>query len=638
MSDLTNRHEDTLYERVTQIIEVAQGHVSRTVNTAMVHAYWLIGREIIEVEQAGKERAEYGDEVVKRLAARLSQRFGRGFSYPSVKRMKQFYLTLPDGSAIPEEVGAYQKGSALLSLSPKAPGPRKGSSTLSQLLEAAPVLFPPLLSWTHYLILMRIVNPKARAFYEIEAARENWSTRELERQVESLLFERLAKSRNKAQVLALAKEGQDVVRPRDVMKDPMVLEFLELEERAHWFESDLEQAIIDRLESFLLELGKGFCFVARQKRITIDGDHYYVDLVFYNRLLRCFVLVDLKLGKLTHQDLGQIQMYVNFFDRHQRVDGEAPTVGIVLCSEKNEAMVRISLPKDNEQIHAGRYLLYLPTEEQLRERLIVERDRFEQAPRLPKGEKDKVRASTRPVVEPFRFARFSLSSKVLPLVEDTVPFAARVRSHLMGIHKRIQGGDPEQVSALFSGKDGKDGPARGHRHAFIIPRDEDGDGRLDHLEIWSSQPLKESELHTLGSLNSVWQPNRRPDVEFLLTTLLPERPQMRSKTWVSATPFVTARHYRKGRGEFLDWLASDLARELEIHGLPSPSEVHWIPATPGVASPIRWSAFVRSRKGARPASGYGARILFQEDVEGPFAVGSLCHYGLGVFVPADGAR
>ena len=247
----------------------------------------------------------------------------------------------------------------------------------------------------------------------------------------------------------------------------------------------------------------------------------------------------------------------------------------------------------------------------------------------------KVRASTQPVVEPFRFARFSLSSKVLPLVEDTVPFAERVRRKLMGIHKRIQGGDPEQVSPLFSGKDDQSGPARGHRHAFIVPLDEDGDGRLDHLEIWSSQPLKKSELHTLGSLNSVWQTNRRPDVEFLLTTLLPERPQRRSKTWVSATPFVTARHHRKGRGEFLDWLASDLARELEIHGLPSPSEVQWIPATPGVPSPVRWAAFVRSRKGAHPASGYGAMIRFEEDVEGPFAVGSLCHYGLGVFVPAD---
>ena len=221
--------------------------------------------------------------------------------------MKQFYVTFPEGSAIPEEVGAYRKGSALLSKSPEAPEPEKGSAALSQLTGATPMLFPPLLSWTHYLILVRVANTQARAFYEIEAAREGWSTREMERQIASLLYERLAKSRDKEQVLALAKEGQCVGHPRDVMKDPVVLEFLELEERAHWLERDLEQAIIDRLEYFLLELGKGFCFVARQKRITVDGDHFYVDLVFYNRLLRCFVLVDLKLGKLTHQDLGQIQ-------------------------------------------------------------------------------------------------------------------------------------------------------------------------------------------------------------------------------------------------------------------------------------------------------------------------------------------
>jgi len=240
------------------------------------------------------------------------------------------------------------------------------------------VLFPPLLSWTHYLALIRVDAPQARAFYEIEAAREGWSTRELERQIASLLYERLAKSRDKDQVLALAKEGQDVAQPRDVLKDPMVLEFLDLEERAHWRERDLEQAIIDRLEAFLLELGKGFCFVARQKRITLDGDHFYVDLVFYNRLLRSFVLIDLKLGKLAHQDLGQMQMYVNYFDRFQREEHEAPTVGIVLCSDKNDAMVKITLPENTEQIHAGRYQLYLPTEEELRAEVERGRERAEQ--------------------------------------------------------------------------------------------------------------------------------------------------------------------------------------------------------------------------------------------------------------------
>jgi predicted nuclease of restriction endonuclease-like (RecB) superfamily len=250
------------------------------------------------------------------------------------------------------------------------------------------VLFPPLLSWSHYLALMRIENPQARAFYEIEAAREVWSTRELERQIVSLLYERLAKSRDKEGVLSLAREGQRVGNAADVIKDPMVLEFLELEERAHWLERDLEQAIIDRLESFLLELGKGFCFVARQRRVTLEGDHFYVDLVFYNRLLRCFVLIDLKLGKLTHQDLGQMQMYVNFFDRHQRVEGEAPTVGIVLCSEKNDAMVRITLAEDNRQILASRYQLYLPTEEELRSEVTRSRDEAERTLRLAGSDSD----------------------------------------------------------------------------------------------------------------------------------------------------------------------------------------------------------------------------------------------------------
>lgn len=188
--------------------------------------------------------------------------------------------------------------------------------------------------------------------------------------------------------MALAKRGQAVTAPRDVIKDPFVLEFLDLQERSSWLERDLEQAIIDRLESFLLELGKGFCFVARQKRVTLDGDHFYVDLVFYNRLLRCFVLIDLKLGKLTHQDLGQMQMYVNFFDRHQREDYEAPTVGIVLCSDKNDAMVKITLPSDNQQIHASRYQLYLPTEDELRKELEREREELERALKLATSPKD----------------------------------------------------------------------------------------------------------------------------------------------------------------------------------------------------------------------------------------------------------
>ncbi len=243
-------------------------------------------------------------------------------------------------------------------------------------------LFPPFIGWAHYLILMRVKNPHARAFYEIESVREDWSTRELERQIGSLLFERLAKSRDKEKVLELARQGQIVSEPMDVIKYPFVLEFLNMEERSNWLESDLEQAIISRLEAFLLELGKGFCFVARQKRITIDGDHFRIDLVFYNRLLRCFVLIDLKLGVLSHSDLGQMQMYVNFYDRYQLEEWESPTIGIILCSQKNDAMVRITLPENNRQIHASRYQLYLPSEEQLRQEIIEQRLRIESTERL----------------------------------------------------------------------------------------------------------------------------------------------------------------------------------------------------------------------------------------------------------------
>lgn len=382
MNDMTREHDD-LYRRVAEILEAARSQVARTVNTAMVHAYWLVGREIVEVQQSGQARAGYGDELVRALARRLSDQFGRGFSYPSVKRMKQFYLTFPKGSALPSRPA--EKGSTVSSLFERG---QKGSTPLSLSYAESPAPFPPALSWSHYLVLIRVQDDQARAFYEIEAAKESWSVRELERQVASLLFERLSKSRDKDEVLALAKQGQTVTASKDVVKDPFVLEFLELQERSAWLERDLEQAIIDRLESFLLELGKGFCFVARQKRVTLDGDHFYVDLVFYNRLLRCFVLIDLKLGKLTHQDLGQMQMYVNSFDRHQREEHEAPTVGIVLCSDKNDAMVKITLPEDNQQIHASRYQLYLPTEEELREELEREREEAERTLRLAALESD----------------------------------------------------------------------------------------------------------------------------------------------------------------------------------------------------------------------------------------------------------
>ena len=368
--------EAALLARVLEIVEAARGHAARSVNTAMVHAYWMIGREIVEVEQAGAKRAGYGDEVIDRLAERLVGRIGRGFGARTLRRLRLFYQTYPGGSVLPVERQGRPIRTAVLS---KLEGPRIRTAPLSGSTSSTLATFPSNLGWTHYLVLLKVANPTARAFYEIEAARESWSSRELERQVASLLFERLAKSRDKKKVMALARRGHQVEAPADVIKEPFVLEFLGLDERSEWRERELEQAIIDRIEAFLLELGKGFCFVARQKRLTLEGDHFYVDLVLYNRLLRCFVLVDLKLGKLTHQDLGQMQMYVNFFDRFQRADHEAETVGIVLCSEKNDAMAKITLPEGNRQILAGRYQMYLPSEDELRAELARDRESAERA-------------------------------------------------------------------------------------------------------------------------------------------------------------------------------------------------------------------------------------------------------------------
>jgi predicted nuclease of restriction endonuclease-like (RecB) superfamily len=363
-----------LYTRIASILEQARGQVARTINTAMVQAYWLVGREIVEVEQAGEQRAGYGDEVIKQLSTRLRADFGKGFSIQNLRYMRQFYLVFPSGSALPEirQTLSGELGEGSIRQTPS--GELVGSKRRA--------LFSSALAWSHYVVLMRITRPEARAFYEIEATRECWSVRELEHQIGALLFDRLAKNRSPEEVRALARHGQEIAKPSDVIKDPFVLEFLDLGDRKVFHEREIEQAIIDRIEAFLLEMGKGFCFVGRQKRLTVDGDHFYVDLVFYNRLLRCFVLVDLKLGKLTHQDLGQMQMYVNYFDRTQRAAHEAKTVGIVLCSEHNAAMVKITLPEDNDQIVAATYLHYLPTEAELQIELTREREDAERVLRL----------------------------------------------------------------------------------------------------------------------------------------------------------------------------------------------------------------------------------------------------------------
>ena len=349
-ADAMSVTDETLFSRVAEIIDGARGRVARAANSAMVQAYWAIGREIILVEQRGEERAEYGESIVRKLSARLSEAYGRGYSLASIWRMRQFYLAYPSGSATTSDPTTGEIVAAV----------RREFGN-----ERHPTVFPSQLSWTHYRLLLTVENLPARTFYEIETATEGWSSRELERQIASHLYERLAASRDKDEVLALAHRGQEILTPQDVVKDPVVLEFLGLPERPHWRECDLEQAIIDHLQEFMLELGKGFCFVARQKRITLDGDHFFVDLVLYNRLLRCFLLIDLKLGKLTHRDLGQLQMYVNWYDRTQREDHEEPTVGIALCSRKNDAVVRMTLPEGEKRIMATRYEVLLPTAQQL---------------------------------------------------------------------------------------------------------------------------------------------------------------------------------------------------------------------------------------------------------------------------------
>ncbi len=391
MSSAMREREREFQNQIVRIIEEARRRVARTINTAMVQAYWLVGRGIVEVEQRGRDRAGYGEELLSRLSVRLTREFGNGFSIQNLRQMRQFYLSYPQGSCLPgEHMKAKRQtvsgalGSAAsdtrpspVPLLPRHPDSAESLRTPPGGSSPTPPVFSSSLGWSHYLLLMRVSSPQARAFYEIESAREGWSARELERQIGSLLFDRLTKNRDKDEVLALAKRGQLVATPRDVLKDPVVLEFLDLQEHTEWHERDLEQAIIHQLGTFLLELGKGFCFVGRQKRITLDGDHFYIDLVLYNRLLRSFVLVDLKLGKLTHQDLGQMQMYVNYYDRFQRGDWESPTVGIVLCSEKNDAMVRITLSDADAQVHAQSYQLYLPTEEELRAKLVAAREELE---------------------------------------------------------------------------------------------------------------------------------------------------------------------------------------------------------------------------------------------------------------------
>ena len=311
-----------IYQEIHDLLHKARQNIISNVNSTMTKTYFLIGKRIVEEEQNGNKRAEYGKNLIKILSEKLTKEFGKGFSQRNLEQMRTFYVRY----SIPQTLSAEFK-----------------------------------LSWSHYLILMRIEDIGTRNFYEIEAFENNWSLRELKRQVNSSLYERLVLSKDKEKVKELAVKGQIIEKVQDVIKDPYILEFLGLDEKSDYSENKLEIEIINKLEMFLLELGKGFTFVGRQVRFTFDERHFRVDLVFYNRLLKCFVLIDLKIGEVTHQDLGQMQMYVNYYDRCVKLPDENDTIGIIICKNKNDTLVKLTLPKDNNQIFASRYTTILPS-------------------------------------------------------------------------------------------------------------------------------------------------------------------------------------------------------------------------------------------------------------------------------------
>lgn len=319
--------------KIIELLQISRRQIVKTINTIMVTTYFDIGKMIVEEEQKGEGRAEYGKQLLKDLSRTLTKEFGKGFSVTNIQQMRNFYIT-------------YRKQQTVSAKSEK-------KETNLQL------------SWSHYIFLMRVDDVNKRKFYEIESFKNGWSLRELKRQYDSALYTRLALSRDKEKVKELSEKGLVLEKPQDAVKDPYILEFIGLSEKASYSENDLEQKIIDKLQEFLLELGTGFTFVARQKRISFEEKHFRIDLVFYNRILRCFVLIDLKIGELKHQDIGQMQMYVNYYDREIKLQEENKTIGIILCQNKSEAVVKYTLPENNEQIFASKYKTVLPSKEEL---------------------------------------------------------------------------------------------------------------------------------------------------------------------------------------------------------------------------------------------------------------------------------
>ena len=356
----------TLVSGITKILLEAKNKIATTVNSTMVITNWHIGQYIVEYEQGGKERAEYGTALLKRLSEDLTKDFGRGFSYRNLRLMKQFYLEFPiwqtpSAKSLNTDNQKLQAASAKLSLEKWQTSPAKFSKKAKDSLSK--------LSWSHFVRLLSVKDEDERNFYIIETAENNWKERELDRQINSSLFERLVLSKDKKAIKELSEKGQQIQTEQDVLKDPLVLEFLNIKQEKKYSENELETAIINNLEEFLLGLGKGFTFVSRQQRISSGTEHFYADLVFYNRLLRSFVIIDLKIGKLKHQDVGQMQMYVNYYDREVKTENENPTIGIILCKENDDFVVEYTLPENNKQIFSKEYKLYLPNKDELKELL-----------------------------------------------------------------------------------------------------------------------------------------------------------------------------------------------------------------------------------------------------------------------------
>jgi predicted nuclease of restriction endonuclease-like (RecB) superfamily len=378
------------YQSIAEILQTARRNAHRAVNSAMVEAYWQIGRMIVEEEQQGKSRAIYGVALIQSLSVRLTAEFGKGFSENSLWNFRKFYLAFPD---IHEAIDQHLEPSgSILSTVWRESDQTLDNGTIDSESLAKQVVAPrfaryelrPELTWSHYKCIMRVENPSARTYYLNEAADQNWSVRALERQINSLYYERILASRNRAPVIDEMRENTAALapQPQDFIKDPYVLEFLGLQDSSHLREAELEQAIIDKLQAFLLELGKGFAFVARQQHIRTATKEFYVDLVFYNFILKCFVLLDLKTGELTHQDIGQMDMYVRLYEDKFKGADDNPTIGIILCTEKDETIVKYSVLEENQQLFAARYRLYLPTEQELieeieREKQVILRERRE---------------------------------------------------------------------------------------------------------------------------------------------------------------------------------------------------------------------------------------------------------------------